>query len=123
MLVQHNLLYVRLWLLEHRFRHCPYNIDCQFTFLPTFNDVRHHYKDYGIWNRLGLSSILTDETFGVAITPSFKREKINDRWLHGLNLTAYSFWALASIVGRVTKYISNPDMLGLDFAITAMFIF
>lgn len=32
-----------------------------------------NYKDYGIWNRLGLSSILTDETFGVAITPSFKR--------------------------------------------------
>ena len=21
------------------FCHCPYNIDCQFTFLPTFNDV------------------------------------------------------------------------------------
>lgn len=32
-----------------------------------------NYKDYGIWNRLGLSSILTDETFGVAITPHLKR--------------------------------------------------
>ena len=31
-----------------------------------------NYKDYGIWNRLGLSSILTDETFGVAITPHLK---------------------------------------------------
>lgn len=83
-----------------------------------------NYKDYGIWNRLGLSSILTDETFGVAITPHLKGEKINDRWLHGLNLTAYTFWALASIVGALLgKYISNPDMLGLDFAITAMFIF
>ena len=41
-----------------------------------------------------------------------------------MNLTAYSFWALASIVGALLgKYISNPDMLGLDFAITAMFIF
>ena len=33
-----------------------------------------NYKDYGIWNRLGLSSILTDETFGVAITPHLKGE-------------------------------------------------
>ena len=42
-----------------------------------------NYKDYGIWNRLALSSILTDETFGVAITPHLKGETINDRWLHG----------------------------------------
>lgn len=83
-----------------------------------------NYKDYGFWNRLAMSSILTDETFGVAITPHLKGEKINDRWLHGLNLTAYTFWALASIAGAVFgKYISNPEMFGLDFAITAMFIF
>ena len=24
-----------------------------------------NYKDYGIWNRLALSSLLTDETFGL----------------------------------------------------------
>ena len=83
-----------------------------------------NYKDYGIWNRLALSSILTDETFGVAITPHLKGETINDRWLHGLNITAYSFWAIACVLGAVFgKYISHPEMLGLDFAITAMFIF
>ncbi|MGA4514207.1 branched chain amino acid efflux pump [Staphylococcus caledonicus] len=83
-----------------------------------------NYRNYSVWNRIGLSSILTDETFGVAVTPHLKGEKINDRWLHGLNLTAYVFWALASVAGAIFgKYISNPDMLGLDFAITAMFIF
>ena len=83
-----------------------------------------NYKDYGIWNRVALSSILTDETFGVAITPHLKGETINDRWLHGLNITAYSFWAIACVLGAVFgKYISHPEMLGLDFAITAMFIF
>lgn len=83
-----------------------------------------NYKDYGIWNRLALSSLLTDETFGVAITPHLKGETINDRWLHGLNITAYSFWAIACVLGAVFgKYISHPEMLGLDFAITAMFIF
>lgn len=83
-----------------------------------------NYKDYGIWNRLALSSLLTDETFGVAITPHLKGETINDRWLHGLNITAYSFWAMACVLGAIFgKYISHPEMLGLDFAITAMFIF
>ena len=83
-----------------------------------------NYKQYGLWNRVGLSSILTDETFGVAISPYLKGEKINDRWLHGLNITAYLFWTIASIGGAVFgKFISNPEVFGLDYAITAMFVF
>lgn len=83
-----------------------------------------NYKQYGLWNRVGLSSILTDETFGVAISPYLKGEKINDRWLHGLNITAYVFWTIASIGGAVFgKFISNPEVFGLDYAITAMFVF
>ena len=67
---------------------------------------------------------MTDETFGVAITPYVKGEPINDRWLHGLNITAYLFWTFSCVVGAIFgKYISNPEMLGLDFAITAMFVF
>jgi 4-azaleucine resistance transporter AzlC len=82
------------------------------------------YKNYGWLNRLGLATLVTDETFGVAITPHLKGEKINDRWLHGLNLTAYLFWTVSCIVGAIFgKYIHNPDALGLDFAITGMFIF
>ncbi len=41
--------------------------------------------------RVGLGSLVTDETFGVAITPYLKGEAINDRWMHGLNITAYLF--------------------------------
>ena len=33
------------------------------------------YKGYGFWNRIGMSSLITDETFGVAITPHLKGEK------------------------------------------------
>ena len=83
-----------------------------------------NYKSYSLWNRVGLGSLVTDETFGVAITPYLKGESINDRWLHGLNITAYLFWTFSCVVGALFgKYISNPEMLGLDFAITAMFIF
>ncbi|MGW8049103.1 AzlC family ABC transporter permease [Staphylococcus shinii] len=82
------------------------------------------YKNYSLLNRIGLSTLVTDETFGVAITPHLKGEKINDRWLHGLNVTAYVFWTFACIIGAVFgKYIHQPESLGLDFAITAMFIF
>ena len=31
-----------------------------------------NYKQYGFWNRVGLGTLLTDETFGVAITPYVK---------------------------------------------------
>ena len=44
--------------------------------------------------------------------------------MHGLNITAYLF--LGNSVcswGFIYEYISNPQALGLDFAITAMFIF
>lgn len=83
-----------------------------------------NYKQYGLWNRVGLGTLLTDETFGVAITPYIKGEKINDRWLHGLNITAYLFWTISCVAGALFgKYISNPNALGLDYAITAMFIF
>lgn len=82
------------------------------------------YKNYSLLNRIALSTLVTDETFGVAITPHLKGEKINDRWLHGLNITAYVFWTFACIIGAVFgKYIHQPEALGLDFAITAMFIF
>lgn len=40
------------------------------------------YKNYSLLNRIGLSTLVTDETFGVAITPHLKGKKINDRWLH-----------------------------------------
>ncbi|KRG11263.1 AzlC family ABC transporter permease [Staphylococcus sp. NAM3COL9] len=82
------------------------------------------YQSYRLLNRIGLSTLITDETFGVAITPHLKGEKINDRWLHGLNITAYLFWTFACVIGAIFgKYINNPETLGLDFAIAAMFIF
>ncbi len=33
-----------------------------------------NFKTYGFWNRVGLGSLVTDETFGVAITPYLKEK-------------------------------------------------
>ncbi|MFD2118004.1 AzlC family ABC transporter permease [Paenibacillus yanchengensis] len=70
-----------------------------------------------------IGALLTDETFGVAITQTAKKKQISEKWMHGLNITAYINWVVANIVGAFFgQWITNPDSLGLDFALPAMFI-
>ena len=70
-----------------------------------------------------IGSLLTDETFGVAIQKSAARKQISERWMHGLNITAYLNWFLANIAGAILgQWISSPEKWGLDFALPAMFI-
>lgn len=43
--------------------------------------------------------------------------------MHGLNITAYVNWIVANIAGAFFgQWITNPQKLGLDFALPAMFI-
>jgi len=70
-----------------------------------------------------LGSLLTDETFGVAINKAAEKKAISERWMHGLNLTAWLNWAVANMAGAYFgNWISNPEKYGLDFALPAMFI-
>lgn len=70
-----------------------------------------------------IGALLTDEIFGVAIQQSAKRQAIDERWMHGLNVTAYLNWILANIAGAyLGQWIASPEALGLDFALPAMFI-
>jgi len=70
-----------------------------------------------------IGSLLTDETFGVAINESAKKKSISEKWMHGLNITAYLNWIIANIAGAfLGQWISNPEQFGLDFALPAMFI-
>lgn len=70
-----------------------------------------------------VGSLLTDESFGVAINEAAKKNYISEKWMHGLNVTAYLNWCVANIAGAfLGQWISNPETLGLDFALTAMFI-
>jgi len=70
-----------------------------------------------------IGALLTDETFGVAIQAAAKRSAIDERWMHGLNVTAYVNWVLANAAGAVFgQWIADPESLGLDFALPAMFI-
>ncbi|GIP38371.1 branched-chain amino acid ABC transporter permease [Paenibacillus sp. J31TS4] len=70
-----------------------------------------------------VGSLLTDETFGVAINQTAKTKRISERWMHGLNVTAYLNWIAANIAGAFFgQWITDPEKFGLDFALPAMFI-
>ncbi|UXR78353.1 MULTISPECIES: AzlC family ABC transporter permease [unclassified Staphylococcus] len=82
------------------------------------------FKSETLGHRVGIGALLTDETFGVAITPYSKGEMIGRNWMHGLNITAYLFWIFTTILGAALgDFVSRPEMFGLDYAILAMFVF
>ncbi|MDE9801502.1 AzlC family ABC transporter permease [Staphylococcus pseudintermedius] len=83
-----------------------------------------NFKHDHFIHRVGVGSLLTDETFAVAITPYSKGHTMTYQWLYGLNLLAYLFWALVTVLGGLLgDFFQHPEVFGLDYAITAMFIF
>ncbi|QLK85214.1 AzlC family ABC transporter permease [Staphylococcus sp. 17KM0847] len=82
------------------------------------------FKQSALWHRIGIGALLTDETFGVAITPYSRGVRVEESWMHGLNITAYLFWILTSILGAVLgDFLKHPEAFGLDYAILGMFVF
>ncbi|OIR60675.1 branched-chain amino acid ABC transporter permease [Bacillus sp. FMQ74] len=82
-----------------------------------------HFSKYSLMKNVGIGMMVTDESFGVASNKIVKNEPINDRWMIGLNLTAYACWVLSCVAGAVFgKWITDPESFGLDFAVTAMFL-
>ncbi len=72
-----------------------------------------------------IGSLLTDETFGVATNhiSTHKLQALNEKWMHGLNLTAYLGWFAANMAGAfLGQWITDPTVWGMDFALPGMFI-
>ncbi|WP_036064685.1 AzlC family ABC transporter permease [Listeria grandensis] len=82
-----------------------------------------HFQKDAMLKNIGISLLVTDESFGVAAMKLAKKEPIYAAWMNGLNITAYIVWiASCTLGGLVGKLIPNPNVLGLDFALTAMFV-
>jgi len=65
---------------------------------------------------------ITDETFAVGIT-EVKRESWGSSFFLGLHFTSHLSWIISTVLGGVLgNLIPNPDKLGLDYALPAMFI-
>lgn len=85
--------------------------------------IAPYFKKNSFLRNLFIGILLTDETFVVASTEGIKNKKINSRWMIGLNITAYINWIIATGIGvLVGNMIPDYKRLGLDFALTAMFI-
>ncbi|MBC1287372.1 AzlC family ABC transporter permease [Listeria booriae] len=82
-----------------------------------------HFQKDSMLKNIGISLLVTDESFGVAAMKLAKKEPMYAAWMNGLNITAYVVWiASCALGGMVGKLISNPALFGLDFALTAMFV-
>ncbi|GIN57312.1 AzlC family ABC transporter permease [Lederbergia ruris] len=82
-----------------------------------------YFTKYSLMKNIAIGTLLTDESFGVAVNKIVKKATFNAKWMNGLNVTAYIFWILSCVLGAIFgKWISNPEILGLDFSLTAMFL-
>ena len=82
-----------------------------------------YFKENSLLKNISIGILLTDETFLVASAEGFNRKNINYFWMIGLNITAYINWIVATGIGVLLgSIIPDYKVLGLDFALTAMFI-
>ncbi|AVK48163.1 branched-chain amino acid permease [Clostridium sp. MF28] len=85
--------------------------------------VAPYFKENSVLKNFFIGMLLTDETFVVASAEGLRNKKINNLWITGLNITAYINWILATGIGvLIGGFIPDYKALGLDFALTAMFI-
>ncbi len=81
------------------------------------------FRRFSLLNNIGIGSLLTDESFAVAMNAIANKQPVNPAWMHGLNITAYSAWILSCLVGTlIGEWLPNPAQFGLDYALVAMFI-
>ena len=81
------------------------------------------FKRFSLINNIGIGTLLTDETFAVAVNAISQQETIDANWMHGLNITAYLVWIMSCITGAILgNWLPDPYQFGFDFSLIAMFI-
>lgn len=81
------------------------------------------FKRFSLINNIGIGTLLTDETFAVAVNAISQQKKIDANWMHGLNITAYLVWIMSCITGAILgNWLPDPYQFGFDFSLIAMFI-
>lgn len=85
--------------------------------------IAPYFKKNSFFKNLFIGALLTDETFVVASSEGMNKKRLNNSWMIGLNITAYINWSIATGIGVILgNLIPDYKTLGLDFALTAMFI-
>ncbi|MCK8624888.1 AzlC family ABC transporter permease [Apilactobacillus sp. M161] len=81
-------------------------------------------KQESMFKNVLIGSLLTDESFALSMSKlNYTHKTLNFAWLNTANLVSYFTWTLSSLLGAlIGGFITNPDKLGLNFALIAMFI-
>ncbi|RSU09930.1 branched-chain amino acid transporter AzlC [Vagococcus acidifermentans] len=85
--------------------------------------VADYFRKEKMLPSIGIGTLLTDESYGVLMTAIMNRKQVSVAWTNGLNVTAYLVWILSTMLGGILgEWLPNPEKIGLDFALSAMFI-
>jgi len=85
--------------------------------------VAPYFRQSSLLENIGIGTLLTDESYGVLTMALKKADKVSVSWTNGLNICAYFTWISATVLGAILgKFIPDPEKLGLDFALVAMFL-
>ncbi len=100
-------------------------------FTTFFVNLRHllmsaslapHVKHISQGRLAAIAFGITDETFAVGITRAEKEKKSTSYFL-ALHIISQAAWIISTVAGGlVGNLIPNPEKLGLDYALPAMFI-
>lgn len=81
------------------------------------------FPDVSAGRSLAIGGLLTDETYGLLLTEGLQKKAVSSDWMLGNNILSYCSWIAATVLGAVVgERIPDPQVLGLDFALMAMFI-
>ncbi|WP_412989519.1 AzlC family ABC transporter permease [Pediococcus siamensis] len=97
-------------------------VNARFILMST--TVAQYFRQDSIWQNIGIGTLLTDESFALSMNKlNFTDHRLVPSWFHGANLVAYLTWVLATAAGGILgNLVGDPQALGLDFALVAMFI-
>ncbi|MGT2800509.1 AzlC family ABC transporter permease [Streptococcus marmotae] len=81
------------------------------------------FQKNSLGSNIFIGSFLTDESYGVLLRKQLENPTVSPYWMYGNNLASYTAWVLFTVLGNlIGSFIPNPEGLGLDFALVAMFV-
>ncbi|MBF0776882.1 branched-chain amino acid transporter AzlC [Streptococcus azizii] len=81
------------------------------------------FQGNSLRSNLFIGSFLTDESYGVLLRKHMEAPQVSPCWMYGNNMVSYISWVVFTILGNlIGGLFPNPEQLGLDFALIAMFV-
>ena len=82
------------------------------------------FKRYSVFKNIIIGTFLTDESFSLGMNKqNYTNGRLTYEWFNTANLVSYFTWSVSSVLGALLGgIVKDPKVLGLDFALVAMFI-